>query len=337
MSLKPRLTKWAWELVVPAVAAFFVVHWLLPSRMEGASGGLWAHAGQLATDHPLLIALLLFVALSETVRYWRTRAGYVSVAAPKERRVGRFVVSLVGLVAVALLLRARVVETSHVVGPSMLPTLKQGDRVLVNELAYVGGKLPRRGDLVVFKAGTQLGGSGPQSLVKRVVGVPGDRMAFQQGRLFINEWPVPNCDAGPYANVLGTLSVRGRVTVEFLDGSTYLTIRTPGERAFSSYTVKPGEVFVIGDDRGMSSDSRVWNEGRGAGVPVSAIEGKVARILVGGRRDGKLDLTRAFASLGSLRVDEQSVDVRKLEGRIASCLKDRPASTSPPAGSVASR
>jgi signal peptidase I len=309
--------------------------------MEGAPGGFLPRIGGFASDHPLFLGVVFFLALSETVRYWRARAGAGSAAIGARTMTRPFAfrlgTSLAGVVALALILRLWVVETSRVVGPSMLPTLKPGDRLLVNELAYTRARLPRRGDVVVFKSGTELGGTGLQSLVKRVIGLPGDRVALQHGRLFINEWPVPNCDAGPYANVLGTLSIRGRVTVEFLEDRAYLTVRTPGERAFSSYTVKPGEVFVIGDDRGMSSDSRVWNDGRGAGVPASAIEGKVARILIGSRRDGKLDLSRAFASLGRLKIDERSVDVGKLEERIAACLKDRPASASPPGASVASR
>ena len=165
----------------------------------------------------------------------------------------------------------------------MLPTLEPGDRMLLNRLAYgfkvpftstrFGARPPARGDMVVFKATGATGADGAQSIVKRVVGLPGDRVAPEQGVILINDWPVPTCDAGPYAAMLGPLIVKGRLVVEFLGDRTYLTVRKPVERSSPSYQVLPGEVFVMGDDRGLSSDSRFWNENRGAGIPIAALEG----------------------------------------------------------------
>jgi signal peptidase I len=225
----------------------------------------------------------------------------------------------------------------------MLPTLEIGDRVLANRLAYgvsipftkslAFRKVPRRGDLVVFRAEGLAGADGPQSLVKRVIGIPGDRVSFEQGSLVINDWRVPTCDAGPYVDVAGKLTVRGRLTVEFLEDRTYLTVRKPLETPFPGYVVKPGEVFVVGDDRGMSSDSRIWNEGRGAGVSIGTLEGRVSRVLFGARPDGRLDFSRLLAPPLDLKVRLPGFDLHKTDERINECLARRPAATDPPTGS----
>jgi signal peptidase I len=221
-----------------------------------------------------------------------------------------------------------------------LPTLEIGDRVLVNRVAYGftaplgrtkwGSAAPRRGDLVVFTA-TVPGSEGPQRLVKRVLGVPGDQLDADDGLLRINGWAIPYCDAGPYVVMAGRLTVRGRLTVEFLGDQTYLTVRKPMEQRFPAYTVKPGEVFVAGDDRGLSSDSRLWADNAGSGVPSSALEGRVSRVLVGSLPDGRLDLSRLLARPLGLEVRQPNLDLGETVKRIESCRQRRPAMTLPPA------
>ncbi|MDB4981904.1 MAG: Signal peptidase, partial [Myxococcales bacterium] len=112
---------------------------------------------------------------------------------------------------------------------------------------------------------------------------------------------------------------------------TYLTIRKAIEQPFPGYTVKPGEVFVIGDDRGVSTDSRVWSEGHGGGIPIDSLEGKVTRVLVGARPDGRLDLSRLLAPPLDLKVRLPGLDMSLTDQRIQSCLKTRPPSPTPPA------
>jgi signal peptidase I len=334
------------SLVLPAAAAALALRYLLPSRLAGTGGGVSGLLAWLGDRHPLLVGLALFLMFSEAGRHWGKRLRDDGRPLNPEDRgltLGAVRRLLVGLTAVALLafvVRGSVAATYRVVGPSMLPTLEIGDRVLVNRLAYglslpltktrASARLPRRGDLVVFRANGRTGADGPQSVVKRVIGLPGDRVAFEEGSLLINGWRVPTCDAGPYVNLTGRLTVRGRLTVEYLADQTYLTVRKPVEAPFAGSTVAPGEVFVVGDDRGLSSDSRLWNEGRGGGVPTNILEGRVARVLLGARPDGRLDFSRLLAAPLDLKVRLPGLDMRKTEERINTCLAKRPEVTWPP-------
>jgi signal peptidase I len=352
-----RRSRWGWRalglvgsLVLPAAAAALALRYLLPSRLAETGGGLSGLLAWLGDRHPLFVGLVLFLMISETGRHWWKRLRDDGRAPPPSElhlpgsSAGAIRRLLLGLAAVALLafvVRGSVAATYRVVGPSMLPTLEIGDRVLVNRLAYglslplaktrASARLPRHGDLVVFRANGLTGADGPQSVVKRVIGLPGDRVAFQEGSLLINGWRVPTCDAGPYVNLTGRLTVRGRLTVEYLAYQTYLTVRKPVEAPFAGYTVAPGEVFVVGDDRGLSSDSRLWNEGRGGGVPINILEGRVARVLLGARPDGRLDFSRLLVAPLDLKVRLPGLDLRKTEERINNCLARRPAETWPPA------
>jgi len=341
-----RLLRGAGALLVPAAVAAWVVRYLVPSRFEGAEGGLAGVGAWLGYHQPLFLGLALFVAISEAGRYWLAHRDTAAALSAIDRPVGfrrsgrRLVAALLAVVVLAFVLRATVAATFRIAGPSMLPTLEIGDRVLVNRLAYglavpytkirLAQRTPQREDLVVFRANGLTGADGPQSVVKRVIGLPGDEVSYENGVLSINGWRVPTCDAGPYVDLTGRLTVRGRLTVEFMDNQAYLTVRKPIERPFPGYKVAPGEVFVVGDDRGLSSDSRLWNEGRGAGVPTDSLEGRVSRVLLGARPDGRLDFGRLLERPFGPKVRLPGFDLSIVEQRINSCLARRPAVTSPP-------
>ncbi len=336
-----RVGRLFFTLVAPALVALLLLRVAIPSRLEGARGGLLGLLSFLGDEHSLLVFVALFVVLSEVGRYWFQRSRAEVTAEPLGRRkLVRLTALVAGMALTAFFVRSSVAGVVRVVGPSMLPTLEIGDRVLVDRVAYgftlpfvktTTGKAsaaPRRGDLVVFTA-TVPGTTAPQRIVKRVLGIPGDRVDGEEGYLRINDWRVPSCDAGPYAVLTGRLTVRGRLTVEFLGDQTYLTISRPYDR-FPAYTVKPREVFVVGDDRGLSNDSRLWADTAGAGVPVSALEGRVTRILVGASPDGSLDLSRLLAAPFGLEVRQPNLDMKVTRERIDTCLKNRPKETLPP-------
>jgi signal peptidase I len=344
-----RLLALATSVLVPAIVSLLALRYLVPSRLEGADGGLRGAWAWLGDQHPLFLGLALFLAISEAGRYWLNRLRPGGVGGPVAVRSGLFrsqrglVMGLALVAFLAFVVRASFVATYRVVGPSMLPTLEIGDRMIVNPTAYgltvpltgrrLAAEIPRRGDLVVFGAeGIVAPGAseGAQSVVKRVIGLPGDRVYFANASLYINEWKVPTCDAGPYVSPTGDGTIRGRLTVEYLNDSTYLTVRDLGARPSLRYTVNPGEVYVVGDDRGASSDSRSWNHGLGAGVPTAKLEGRVTRVLFGALPDGRLDFSRVLVPPLDLKVHMPGIDLRATDKRIADCLARRPSVTWPP-------
>ncbi|MFJ6611901.1 signal peptidase I [Streptomyces sp. NPDC091289] len=154
---------------------------------------------------------------------------------------------------------------------SMAPTVNPGDRVLAER---IDGADVRRGDVVVFT--DQVWGAVP--MVKRVVGIGGDKVACcgEEGRLTVNGIPVDE----PY-----------------LDRST----AAPGKEAPASpqdfsATVPQGQIFLLGDERATSLDSRVHLQDGGDGsVPLSAVQARVDA--VAWPMNGMIDRPSSFAAL----------------------------------------
>ncbi len=121
---------------------------------------------------------------------------------------------------------------------SMLPTLQPGTFVIVNKLAYFGGEV-ERGDVVVFN----LPQDSQQRYIKRVIGLPGEEVRVSGGNVYVDG---------------------NRLAEPYLDVATQRS---------GTWTVPDGSLFVMGDNRNNSSDSRVWGA-----VPVHDVIGKASVI-----------------------------------------------------------
>ena len=158
----------------------------------------------------------------------------------KKRRAGFTELWLTILVAFALVfgfVRPFVLEAFRIPSESMVPTLEVGDRVFVNKFIYRFTE-PERGDIVVFESVN----GGEEDLIKRVVGVPGDEIEVRSGTLLVNGEP---------------------------QNEPYLNREIPDDSFFGPSRLSEGEVFVMGDNRANSADSRVFGP-----LPVENIEGE---------------------------------------------------------------
>ncbi|MEG1997202.1 MAG: signal peptidase I, partial [Clostridiales bacterium] len=139
--------------------------------------------------------------------------------------------------AIAFLLRAFVFEVTQVEGPSMSPTLVTDDKLITSKLAYTFGQ-PQRGDIVVLDAPDAEG----QYYIKRVIGLPNERITIKDGRVYINDLNLTE---------------------------TYLTqLLTDGD---VDLLIPEGYYFVMGDNRGDSRDSRMESVGL---ISKNALDGK---------------------------------------------------------------
>jgi signal peptidase I len=193
----------------------------------------------------------------------------------KEPVVVEYARSFFPVFFIVLALRSFLVEPFHIPSGSMMPTLLQGDFILVNKYAY-GIRLPvldkkvieigapQRGDVVVFRF--------PQNpkidYIKRVVGVPGDHIEYMDKTLYINGEPAQQIPVGVYqgsgAGSGMTGAFEGMETIDDVEHHILINPRAPDfipgcyAMAGSGAVVPEGHYMVFGDNRDNSNDSRCW-------------------------------------------------------------------------------
>jgi signal peptidase I len=269
------------------------------------------------------------------LRAWRDRAAShlgKNPSAVPEPGIVDYARSMVPVVVFVLLLRSFLFEPFRIPSDSMMPTLQDGDFILVNKFAYglrapvLNKKFmsvadPKRGDVVVFRYPPD-----PAiNYIKRVVGLPGDRIKVVSDRIIVNDVPLAEADLGRYSDgcyenmrlaeiqtgehTHRSLSCR---TSSFLGGPqlpscdrdirrSYMCqedLATAGVPAvqdrgdYQEITVPAGNYLMIGDNRDNSEDGRYWGF-----VPEANLVGSARRIWF------NLDLQRAkwitWARIGS--------------------------------------
>jgi signal peptidase I len=206
-----------------------------------------------------------------------------------------FFIVAVGL-GLAAAFRTAAFATFFIPSESMVPTLEVGDRLAVSKFAYgwsryslpltnlglqfngrILGSLPARGDVVVFVH--PLDG---RTMIKRVIGLPGDRIQLQRGRLYINSMLVPRHVEATYhyREQQGAVIAVTRYTEQLPGGHTHAIIQRSDNSPVETMpeaVVPAGHLFMMGDNRDNSADSRFPN--LMGPVPVENLIGRADTIL----------------------------------------------------------
>lgn len=226
-------------------------------------------------------------------------------ASPRSQR--KAVVILILLIPLLwsplLLFRSFLYQGFNIPSRSMMPTLMVGDYLFAAKYPYgysryslpyslplfegrIFGSEPGRGDVIVFRAPKDTS----VDYIKRVVGLPGERIQIRRGQLFINDQPVEyerlkdSPDASACGLDPGARVKRWRETLP--NGVSYETFDCIDDGFYDNtnvYTVPAGHVFVLGDNRDNSVDSRVSSFGY---VPLENIVGRAGMIFFSVNSDG---------------------------------------------------
>ena len=230
-------------------------------------------------------ALILFIATLFTGAVWlldvlvlRSRRATLD-GSSNEPVLVEYCRSFFPVILIVLLVRSFLFEPFRIPSDSMMPTLLDGDFIFVNKYAYgirlpvVNKKIididgPGRGDVVVFR----LPSDPSTNYIKRVVGLPGDRIGYSANRLYINGEPMPVKMRGAYRE----FGYQGNLVVESIGGKDHELILLPQRYSREGeWRVPDGHFFVMGDNRDNSRDSRF--PGVGA-IPESQLVGRAVRI-----------------------------------------------------------
>ncbi|MGO4220843.1 signal peptidase I [Lysobacter sp. TAF61] len=201
------------------------------------------------------------------------------------------------VLAVVLILRSFVAEPFRIPSNSMMPTLLTGDFILVNKFTY-GLRLPinnhkfvalgepARGDVVVFRPPHHP----DQDWIKRVVGLPGDRVGYHDNQVTVNGKVLSYVPVGVYQGIGNGTEMTGAEELrEDLLGREHSVLERTNlpflDQGEGDWVVPPGHYFVMGDNRDNSEDSRYWGF-----LPEQNLRGKA--FLIWMNFDGGVDRSR---------------------------------------------
>ncbi len=171
------------------------------------------------------------------------------------------------VILLVFFLRSFLVEPFRIPSGSMLPSLLIGDFILVNKFSYgirlpvinlkiVDTGAPRRGDVIVFRFPED-----PSiNYIKRVVGLPGDRIVYRDKKLYVNDQAMNQQDVRLYRGTRdGDCAFMAERFSEQLDGVRHDILLTPRpDPRTQTFVVPDNHYFVMGDNRDCSNDSRFW-------------------------------------------------------------------------------
>jgi signal peptidase I len=228
-------------------------------------------------------SFFLFVASLVTGMIW---GGYLLLLKSKgeifdeanEPVIVEYARSFFPIVLIVFLLRSFLAEPFRIPSASMMPTLLIGDFLLVNKFTYgirlpvINKKIidinePQHGDIVVFRFPKDP----TVDYIKRIIGLPGDKVSYYNKKLFINDSEIKQTPLGAYQGVGQGQDMTGSTHIEEdLTGVQHsILIRNDAPTVEGAYVIPPGNYFVMGDNRDNSNDSRYWGT-----VPEENLVGK---------------------------------------------------------------
>jgi signal peptidase I len=212
--------------------------------------------------------------------------------------LGETIIVILQALAIALVVRTFLFQPFNIPSGSMIPTLEIGDYLFVSKYSYgysrysfpfgfppfqgrILGSAPKRGDVVVFK----LPRDNETDYIKRVIGLPGDKIEMKKGRLYINDQIVERepIEKAQTEDLYGHFGPVPTYKETLPGGVTHTIIEIQGDDGFNDnagpFIVPQGHYFMMGDNRDNSTDSRVPQDQGGVGyVPLVNVEGRAEMI-----------------------------------------------------------